>query len=220
MCPEIAFLKSPEELPVAERILDYVFAPDQDRTIAAFVERYQVLSSGEDPLPIAPAESNILAKMVWPLRSAKGNYALGNYLACIAMCGLVGEMAAMLLWDVASINLQGRVLDEKLEKLFLGSSFERLGQERRVNVLVAAGVIDEEAKSSFDALREIRRKHLHFLSHPHEQAKGDAQRAFFAAASTLKPLFGVSNGDVSLRPELAAYLRKHDVLDDDSGPQA
>jgi len=37
-----------------------------------------------------------LEKVVWPLKSAKVCYCLGNYLACIAMAGLVGEMTAIL----------------------------------------------------------------------------------------------------------------------------
>src|SRR5882672_4629215 len=182
VCPEIAALKTTDQSPPADRLLDYAFAPDRERTVAAFVNRYRQVSAADDALPIAPAEPNILAKMVWPLRSAKANYALGNYLACIAMCGLVGEMVAVLIWDVSSVKLQGKTLEEDGEKLVLGSTFERLGQERRISVLVAAGLIDESAKPAFDTLREIRRRHLHFLSHPHDQAEQDARTAFRAAA--------------------------------------
>ena len=214
VCPEIARSTLTDEPPGADRLLEYAFAPDVERTSQAFVERYREISTGVDPLPLAPAEPNILAKMVWPLRSAKASYALGNYLSCIAMCGLVGEMVAMLTWDISEVRFQAGQLGETQEKLLLGSSFERLGQERRVSVLFAAGLIDESAKRAFDSLREIRRKHLHLFSHPHSEAERDARAAFSAAAEALKQLFRftVESDDVSLRPELTTYLVKHGIL--------
>ena len=40
--------------------------------LPAFLERYHDIASVDDPLFVAPAEQNILQKLVWPLRHAKG----------------------------------------------------------------------------------------------------------------------------------------------------
>lgn len=214
MCPEID-TPAPGQSPVtADRLLDYAFAPEVERTCAGFVARYKELAAAGDPLPVVPAEPNILEKLIWPLRGAKGSYALGNYLSCIALCGLVGEMIAMLIWEISQVSFQGSRIDPALEKQLFGSTFERLRQERRVEVLTAAGLIDQAARESFDEVRTIRRRYLHFLSQPHAQLAGDAKRAFVAAATVVRIVLGAKfeNGKVVLRPELGTYLTEKGVL--------
>ena len=208
MCPEIARMGPLDLPPKSDQLLDYLFAPQVERTAQAFTARYRALAADGDPLSIVPAEPNILEKLVWPLRSAQGSYALGNYLSCIAMCGLVGEMVTILTWDVSQLEFQRRALDDALAKQLLGSSFERLGQERRIDVLVAAGLIDDNTRRALDDLRVIRRKYLHLLSHSHAQVDADARKAFVAAVTVVRILLGVSgmNEDVVLRPDLARYL--------------
>jgi len=96
-CPEIDSQALGSAPPDAARLLDYLFAPEQDRTTGAFVLRYREIASVPGALPVAPSEPTILEKLVWPLRHAKGSYALANYLGCIALCGMVGGMVAVLL---------------------------------------------------------------------------------------------------------------------------
>ena len=110
MCPEIDLGPGEAANPTAEQMLDYLFAPELDRGCDAFVTRYREIAAVSAPLFVAPAEENILQKLVWPLRHAKGSYALGNYLGCIALCGMVGEMVAILLWDISKVSLQEKVL--------------------------------------------------------------------------------------------------------------
>ena len=149
--------------PTADQVLNYLSDPELNGGIDAFLARYREVANVSDPLFVAPAEKNILQKLVWPLRHAKGSYALGNSLGCIAMCGMVGEMVAILLWDISKVPLQGKPREEPAQKALFGSSFERLGQERRVQVLRIFGLIDEQTKTAFDRLREIRRRYLHFF---------------------------------------------------------
>jgi hypothetical protein len=53
----------------------------------------------------------------------------------------------MLEWDCADVEIDGRMMSRTEERCLFGSEFERLGQERRVEVLRAYGVIDEETKA-------------------------------------------------------------------------
>ena len=213
-CPEIDMAEPGAATPKANRLFDYLFAPEGDRSADAFVERYKEIAAVDDSLPIAPAESNILDKLVWPLRHAKGNYALGNYLGCIALCGMVGEMVAILLWEMSKVTLHGKLMAAADEKAIFGHAFEKLGQERRIKVLHALELIDADMERAFDSLREIRRKYLHFFSQTHAQVAPDAQQAFKDAIKVVSVVLGQTfkDGAVVLRPDLMAYLTKRGII--------
>jgi hypothetical protein len=202
--------------PTAENILDFLSAPQLDGGVDAFCQRYREIAALNDPIPVAPAESTILEKLVWPLRHAKGSYALGSYLSCIALCGMVGEMVALLLWEISNVTLQNNPLDEAAERALLGSSFERLGQERRTQVLLSFGRINAETKVAFDSLREIRRRYLHFLSQAHEQLAADARTAYEQALSVVSVVLGVAFKEegIALRPDLMAYLTRRGLVEE------
>jgi hypothetical protein len=200
--------------PDAERLLDYLYAPEVDRSREAFVARYKEIAAVPDPLFVVPAEPTILEKLVWPLRHAKGSYALGDYLGSIALCGMVGEMVAILLWDISKVALQGHTMSEPEQRSMLGSSYEKLGQERRVDVLHTLRLVDATTKASFDSLRTIRRKYLHFFSQTHAQVAPDARRAYQDALAVVAVVLGQSfqAGAVVLRPELMAYLTEKGIV--------
>ena len=168
-CMEIDLERESSPPPGADRILDYLFAPEATRTVNAFVRRYREIAEAPGELTVAPNEPMILEKLVWPLRHANGSYALANYLGCIALCGMVGEMVAVLLWDISKVPLRERLMTEAEQKALFGNSFEKLGQERRTEVLHSLTVINDDAKAAFDALRTIRRRYLHLLSQTHQQ---------------------------------------------------
>src|SRR2546428_9245445 len=109
--------------PDADHILEYLFAPNATRTVDAFVQRYKQISNAPGELPIAPNEATILEKLIWPLRHAKGSYALANYLGRIELCGVVGEMVALRLWDIAKVPLGDHAMTESEQMDMFGSSF-------------------------------------------------------------------------------------------------
>ena len=65
---------------------------------------------------------------------------VGNYLAVIALCGMVAEMVALLTWEVVDVQLNGREMSEADEKAIFGRAFEALGQDQRIRVLAAYGL--------------------------------------------------------------------------------
>lgn len=214
-CPEIDFVNGQPTIdPTPDRLLAYLHAPQIDSSPAAFVARYKEIAAVPDPLPIVPAEPTILEKLVWPLRHAKGSYSLGNHVACIALCGMVGEMVAMLLWDISKVTLQGQSMNEIQQRALFGDRFERLGQHRRVDILHALRLVDDSTKAAFDRLREIRRKYLHLLSQSHTQVASDARQAYENALKVVAVVLGltIKDGAVVLRPDLVAYLTEKGVI--------
>lgn len=151
---------------------------------------------------------------MWPLRHAKGNYALANYLGCIALCGMVGEMVAILQWDISKVTLQGHPMTDTEQKAVFGRTFEKLGQERRADVLHSLKLIDDKILEAFNRLRGLRNKYLHFLSQPHTELSVDARQAYGCALTLVSYVLGQTfvDGSVVLRPELMAYLAEKGIV--------
>ncbi len=57
---------------------------------------------------------------------------VGNYLGTIALCGMVAEMVAVLLYEISNFSLKNRPMTEQDQTSVFGSKFEKLGQDRRV----------------------------------------------------------------------------------------
>jgi hypothetical protein len=143
--------------PTPETILSFLCPPGTPADSASLIARYKRISTEPVRLFAAPAEPRILEKLVWPLRHAKASYVIGNKLAVVALCGMVSEMVALLLWQLADTSLNGRSMTNEDEAALFGSSFERLGQDRRVRVLAAYGLVSPPVVEMFDTISEISR---------------------------------------------------------------
>ena len=102
-------------------VVKYLCTPGTDVTVDALVGRYNEVSK-EPTLSVVPAEANILEKLIWPLRNAKASYMVGNYLGTIALCGMVAEMVAILLFEIAEIKLDDKPMDEEAQRRIFGSA--------------------------------------------------------------------------------------------------
>lgn len=115
---------------------------------------------------------------------------VGNYLAVIALTGMVAEMVALLLREVGEVALNGNAMTGQDEKALFGTRFEKLGQERRIQVLSAHGLIDEQARGRFDTIKETRRGYLHLWSQDHDSLPKDAVKSYYAAVALVATVIG------------------------------
>lgn len=191
-----------------DSILDFLRQPGIDTS--QVLDRYKEIDGGTSRLWIAPAEPRILDKLVWPLRHAKASYLTGNYLSVVALCGMVAEMVALLRWEIAEVSINGVPMTEQDEVALFGSTFEKLGQERRQRVLRAYGLIDASLDSKFTEIRTRRRKYLHLWSQDHDQLPPDARVSFDAAVALVISILGqeTRNGGVVLSDPLKKYLAR------------
>jgi len=196
--------------PKLDAVVGFLCAPGVPADLDSLVSRYKEISTEPVRLFAAPAEPQILEKLVWPLRYAKGSYVIGNYLAVISLCGMVAEMVAMLAWQIGEPRLRGEPMTEEDEKDLLGSTFERLGQDRRVRVLSAYGIIDADMKVHFDTIRNIRRRYLHLWSQDHSSLAEDARAGFHAGVSLVTSIIGqnISEGKIRLTQQMVRYLER------------
>ena len=205
--------------PTLESVLRFLCPADEPVDLDRVVARYREISTEPARLLLAPAEQRLLDKLVWPLRHAKASYMVGNHLATIALCGMVAEMVAILLWEIADPQLNARPMTKDDERALLGSEFERLGQEIRVGVLSAYSIITLDARQHFDRIRLARRRYLHLWSQDHDQLPGDAVTCFHAAVSLVVIAIGqdIRDGKLVLNPRLALYLERKGLYEPTEG---
>lgn len=197
-----------------ESVLKFLCTPDDDSSTTALIERYKVINDRSEGLRFVPTEARILENIIWPLRHAKASYIVANYLGTISLCGVVSEMLAILLFKCSEIQINGSPLTESGEKAIFGSSFEKLGQQRRVSILSGYNLIDQEIKDTFDKLREKRNRYLHNWTQDSQSLHQDAVDCYEAAIKITLFVIGqdVKDGRLLLKSNLIEYLRKNRVL--------
>ncbi len=212
--------------PSVETTLRYVADPNDSFDLDLLLTRYREIAAVEETHFVAiPAIVQVLNKMIWPLRSAKGSYMLGNYVATIGLCGMVGEMVATLAFDIVHGPSGSVPMTAEDQTARFGRLFELLHQDERVKELRKLGLVTDQAVTRFSAIRKIRRGYLHLLSHDDSQASVDALAAYKAAhwlvADLLDPT--VRDGMIVFRPSFLAYLRRLGLItppDDSDNPPA
>jgi len=164
------------------------------------IRRYKEISTDDLDLIAVPAEREILEKIVWPLKSAKICYCLSNYLACIAMAGLVGEMMAILI-------LEAKRLEQGKPDWPNRHDFENKGQLDRIKSLSDLRIITDGLTTHLKELQGIRRKYLHRLSFSHTQLVGNARKAYKGAFHVVREVLGLT-----LSKHCSAFQVDSDIL--------
>src|SRR5262245_11932797 len=110
----LTFIEAVEPLcqvspPDCQALIRYLGVPIDQLDTEKALGRYKEISGKIHLLPFVPGEPRILEKLVWPLRHAMGSYMTGNYLGTIAMCGMVTEMVAILIFELCEVNFCGKI---------------------------------------------------------------------------------------------------------------
>lgn len=186
------------------------------------VRRYNEVSVERNRLPVAPGETALLDRLVWPLRDAKASYVIGSYLGTIALCGMVGEMAAILAFNMHNEAQDPVRYQAQQQRHLFGREFEKLGQERRVNILISLGVISAANHDRLEGIRIRRNRYLHDWSKDHSDIRDDALASYDASIDVVVEVLGLTfvDGKMYFREEVFAYLRKQGVATPWAPPDA
>lgn len=180
------------------------------------IERYCDLSKPDLYAPILPHSNKLLERLISPLKSAKRCYCFGEFLATIELCAHVGEMLAQLVWEITPITHNQRRVTPEFEKGLFGRRFERLGQERRIEVLKTFSAVSEHQASLFNELRTKRVSYFHLWSAGTENSRDDAASCFRTALVLTKEVLQIGfdpkdRGRIVVNPLLSAYLSEEHV---------
>lgn len=214
--PSIQIL--PSERPVDKidpaRLVQDLCRDNSPDVLEKVKKRYLRLSTQDLDIFIVPAENVILDKIVWPLITAKQAFCLTNFIGCIALCGMVCEMAIVFIYDLGASLWDISCLDHQYQHIFIDRKFERLGQKRRINELLKLGAISDKFAKDAHTVREIRRGYLHFLSKDYSKSEKDAYEVYTAAFRVIKPLVALplgKKGKLVVPSHLKTYLESKAV---------
>lgn len=175
---------------------------------SAMAQRYRDALPVVSAVYLAPAAPRLLQKFVEPLKNALGDFCLGNYLGCIALSGMIGEMVATLLWDVDPPSdfprdAKGKPISKR--------TFEEVPQKQKIDILLRLNRIDSDIEKAFVDLKDLRNRYLHNLSAGHDTLERDAREALDLAARLFTCLLRLSHptpGAVAFRSKLMEYLSR------------
>ena len=147
-------------------------------------KRYVEISEFDEQLQFFIEEQGLMENVFGPLRQAKTNYILGNYVGSIALCGIVAEKMAILIYRMNKPN------STKLE------DFDKeYSQAKRIRVLQEESLIEDNSAEDFDYIREARRSFLHHWLTPEEGTAEQTLRAYAAAIRLVLVVVDYKNVD-------------------------
>jgi len=124
-------------------------------------------------------------------------------------------MIAILVFDLAKVEINSRQFDVPLQNDLLGSAFEKLGQDKRVKVLSALSLLTPSQKEHFDLIRTTRKKYLHLWSSAHDNLSEDDKSCYSAALALVSEQIGgiADGGHFNVPAKLSAYLVERGVIE-------
>jgi hypothetical protein len=198
------------DAPSAEAILRFLCRSRGSFDTKEIVDRYKQLTGDQhSSLAILPAEQKLIEKIIKPLHGAISSYMTGNYIGTIALCGAVCEMSSIFSFELAQPRLKQGPLSQADQRKLFSDTFEKLGQHRRIDVLIAMRIVDEETAQLYRVPLSIRKKYLHYFSASHDQIAIDAKKAWDATRNLVVKTLNirVKEGKLVVGPELVEYLR-------------
>ena len=195
--------------------LEWFFGFSLSALTKEILNRYVEITTKDNHSFITPHTKEISERLVKPLKSAKKNYCLGDYSATIALCGVVGEMLAILLWKINEVRVKGKIITKKQEKGLFGRSFEELGQEQRLRILKTMSFITPDQHQKFGVIRASRKPYLHLweVNPKYKNEKNTALDVYKKVSYLFKKIMGISLDNASTikvdNPQLQNYLIKN-----------
>ena len=200
--PDFSQVMNLPENPTYERLLEYLCSIDMESDMSAFKSRYVQVSETDRDLIINFIEAEIDENLVSPLRQAKTNYILGNYVGTIVLCGIVAEKVALFTYKKNTTD------EAECEK------FDDLYQPERVKRLKKLGYIDEQSEKDFKFLIGVRRSYLHHWNIPEARTAERAVQSYAAAVRLIFAVIHISfdDGTVFMDDRTFEYLEKRGVF--------
>lgn len=190
-------------------MLRHIFELPPEHLPREALDRYVEVSNKETYTAILPHSDELFERFLAPFKSAKRCYCLGEYLASIELSAHLGEMLALLIRKITPITLNENPISAIQEKALWGRQFEKLGQEKRIDLLKVFGAISAENAQILDFLRATRRKYFHFWSVSTGNIRKDALECFLKVSELVKNILQIqyNREKISINPLLAKYLQ-------------
>lgn len=181
------------------------------------VARYSELHEGIR-IQAVPLVDYIHKKIVIPLLQAQSSYMAANFIATIALCGIVAEMLSNLAWELfhPHLRIEKKELTVEMQKALFGMPVENMTQEARLNLLLAVNVLTDSTYQKFKRVKDVRNEYVHFhKTNPTDQTqKEQAAEMFRLIQELVCDVIGqdFSNGSFNLNQAMFEYLQRQGMI--------
>lgn len=208
----------PDTRPTADEIIEFC-CHGKSFSIERVVSRYHELHRGT-LLKGVPSVDFIDEKVIEPLQQAQSSYMMRNFLATIALCGVVGEMLTNLAWKVYKpfVRINGQEVTDQLEVGLFRSRLEDRTQAERMTILLNLNVIQQSSFDKFKRVMHVRNDYIHFMkvTSTVETQKKQAKELFQLVQELACEIIGQDfsqYGQLQLSQGMFDFLRRNDLVD-------
>ena len=192
------------ENPTHESLLKHLSSIEASSDMHALRSRYNDISKADCDLILTIEEPEIKENMVGPLRQAKMNYILGNYVSSVVLCSIVGEKVALFIHKINKTDSpRWKEFDRNMK------------QSERLNSLKDLGLVDEQVEEAFRYLNKVRRSYLHHWDTLESDTAEKAMKSY--ATATLLILatmnIGIKGGKAILEDNMMEYLENRGAIE-------
>jgi len=178
--------------------LKFLCEPGYSYEIQDLIERYKDINQENPKLFAFPVAEKLMERFIWPLKNAKASFVFGNFMATIALSGIVAEMISTLIYKINKIKINGKTITPTTEKLLFGKEAEELTHFRRLEILKAFNFIDSDLFSKFDLVRKSRNRYFHSFSLEMKDLRNDAKTTYLTTVYILTKVIGLEIKDGKL----------------------
>lgn len=192
----------------ANIFIEWLKIPPQKIT-RDILERYVKMSPPELYIPFTLAQPEIIEqRIIAPLESAKRLACSEEFLASIALSGLVGELLVIFQWELHADDRKP-ISDRNI----IRNGFSELPQNQRLNMLQAFGYINDSQTGRFKELYQRRNSMLHSWTDAfrRDEIETYAIRCYCNAAFLMKGIFGIeltTADSLKMNVEVMRYIKK------------
>lgn len=172
------------------------------------LERFREINTSDTFMSVAPS----IQKLLKPLKDSCKAYSLGLYSASVALSAVAAESLQILIWEMHGMSINGALMTSDQEKVILGKKFERIYQERRIEMLYTCSWITLDQKNLFHIIRNVRNRYLHSWSEDFSSEKEDALQCYRYAFKIFREITGVAlsgASSIAAKPLLVKWMGQH-----------
>ncbi len=197
----------------------HFFSLPIDKLTKELLTRYVTACEVMSNVSVGSYHGDIRVKLINTIAGAKRCFCYGEYLACIELCALHGEMLANFLCIVNKEHLSKVIvidtLSEKIKNsvqchLSKDDFYDAMNQRHRILWLAGGEILSKNDSDDLLEIHEIRKKYFHHWDQGHGDVDKDALNSLVMISKVASKHLEVLNNQVNI-DKIRAYTSKNNV---------
>lgn len=197
----------------------HFFSLPIDKLTRELLTRYVIACEAMNNVSVGSYHDEIRVKLINMIANAKRCFCYGEYLACIELCALHGEMLANFLCIVNKEFISNTAVTDKLSDWLKNSVqshlskddfYDAMNQKHRILWLMGGDVLSKNDGDDLLEIHEIRKKYFHHWEHNHGDVNNDALNSLTMISKVASKHLEVLNNQSNVA-KIRAYMSKNNV---------